>query len=194
MATQPLPRLSVQQYLEIERAAEFRSDYADGKMYARAGGGRNHALIAMAVGARLNLQLRGKPCATAGSDLRLYSKEEKTLTYPDIVVFCEPTPFLDDDRDTLTDATVIVEVLSRSTQNYDRGEKFRAYRTLPSFTEYLLLAQNEIRAEHHVRQPDGTWVFRESKSPDTQIHLAAIGCTLTLGELYERVEFPAVQN
>ena len=189
MATQTFPVLTVQQYLEIERAAEFRSEYIDGQMYAMAGGGRNHALIAMAVGARLDLQLRGKPRATAGSDLRLYSKTEKTLTYPDIVVFCEPAQFLDGDRDTLTDATVIVEVLSKSTQNYDRGEKFRAYRTLPSFAEYLLLAQNEIRAEHHVRQPHGTWLFRESKSPDTQIHLAAIGCTLTLGELYERVEF-----
>lgn len=127
MATQTFPVLTVQQYLEIERAAEFRSEYIDGQMYAMAGGGRNHALIAMAVGARLDLQLRGKPRATAGSDLRLYSKTEKTLTYPDIVVFCEPAQFLDGDRDTLTDATVIVEVLSKSTQNDDRGEKFRAY-------------------------------------------------------------------
>ncbi len=194
MATQPLPRLSVQQYLDIERAAEFRSEYIDGQIYAMAGGGRNHALIAMEIGASLNRQLRGKPCAAAGSNLRLYSKQEKTLTYPDIVVFCEPAQFLDGDRDTLTDATVIVEVLSKSTQDYDRGDKFRTYRTLPSFVEYLLLAQNEIRAEHHVRQPDGTWVFRESKAPDTQIYLAAIGCTLTLGELYERVEFPTAQN
>ncbi len=189
MATQTFPLLTVQQYLDLERAAEFRSEYIDGQIYAMAGGGRNHALIAMEVGSSLNRQLRGKSCAAAGSDLRLYSKQEKTLTYPDIVVFCEPARFLDADRDTLTDATVIVEVLSKSTQNYDRGEKFRAYRTLPSFAEYLLLAQNEIRAEHHVRQPDGTWLFRESKSPDTQIHLAAIGCTLTLGDLYERVEF-----
>lgn len=189
MATQTFPLLTVQQYLELERAAEFRSEYIDGQMYAMAGGGRNHALIAMEVGSSLNRQLRGKPCATAGSDLRLYSKQEKILTYPDIVVFCEPAQFLDGDRDTLTDATVIVEVLSKSTQNYDRGEKFRAYRSLPSFAEYLLLAQNEIRAEHHVRQPDGSWLFREFKAPDAQVHLAAIGCTLTLGELYERVEF-----
>jgi Uma2 family endonuclease len=189
MAIQRLPLLTVTQYLEQERAAQFRSEYIKGEIFAMSGASRHHALIAMAAGARLHEQLRGKPCAVAGSDLRLYCKAEDLLTYPDLVVFCEPVTFVDGDEDTLTDATVIIEVLSRSPQNYDRGEKFRAYRTLPSFAEYLLLAQDQIRAEHHVRQPDGAWLFREHKGPASRIDLASIGCTLHLGSLYERVRF-----
>jgi Uma2 family endonuclease len=189
MSTQPVPRLTVEQYLKIERAAEFRSEYLNGEVVAMAGGERNHALIAMEVGARLNEQLRGRPCAVAGSDLRLYCKPANVLTYPDVVVFCEPASFLDDDVDTLIDAVVLVEVLSRSTQNYDRGEKFRFYRGLPSFSDYLLLAQHEIRAEHHVRQQDGSWLFREFTDPAAEIRLQSIGCRLALGSLYERAEF-----
>ena len=108
----------------------------------------------------------------------------------DIVVFCEPVDFADGDRDTLTDATVIIEVLSRSTQNHDRGEKFRACRTLPSLAEYLLLAQDHVRAEHHVRQPDGAWLFREFREPGSRIELASIGCSLPLGSLYDRAQLP----
>ena len=189
MSTQPIPRLTVEQYLKIEREAEFRSEYLNGEVIAMAGGARNHALIAAAAVARLDEQLRDTPCAVAGSDLRLFCKSANILTYPDVVVFCEPVQFLDDDEDTLVDAVVLIEVLSRSTQNYDRGEKFRYYRELPSFREYLLLAQTEIRAEHHVRQLDGSWVFREITEPDAEIRLDSIGCRLRLGSLYSRVKF-----
>jgi Uma2 family endonuclease len=179
----------VEQYLKIEREAEFRSEYLNGEVVAMSGGTRRHALIAMAAGARLDEQLRGKPCAVAGSDLRLFCRPANILTYPDIVVFCEPAQFLDGDEDTLTDAVVLIEVLSRSTQNYDRGEKFRCCRGLPSFREYLLLAQNEIRAEHDVRQPDGSWLLREIGGPEAKIRLESIGCLLVLGSLHERVKF-----
>ncbi len=179
----------MEQYLEIERAAEFRSEYLNGEVFAMAGGGRKHALIAAAVVARLDEQLGNRPCAVAGSDLRLFCQQAQMLTYPDIVVFCEPAQFLDGDTDTLVDATAIVEVLSPSTQNYDRGEKFRFYRGLPSFSEYLLLAQDAVRAEHHVRQADGSWLFRESGEPEAVIELKSIGCALQLGSLYRKVNF-----
>ena len=188
MATQPLAGLTIEQYLEIDRSADVRSEYINGTMYAMAGGTRNHALIAMEAGARLNEQLRGRPCAVAGSDLRIFCSAARILTYPDLVVFCEPARFLDGDRDTLTDAVLIVEILSASTQNYDRGENFRHYRGLPSFSGYLLLAQDEIRAEHHVRQPDGSWLFRELKDPATDIVLTSIGCVLNLASLYQKAE------
>jgi Uma2 family endonuclease len=113
------------------------------------------------------------------------------FTYPDIVVTCGPDKFLDNRRDTITDATLIVEVLSPSTCNYDRGEKFRYYRALASFREYLLLAQDEIRAEHHVRQTDGSLLFREYKNPSGRLELPSIECELHLESLYERVEFEA---
>lgn len=181
MSTQPPPLLTVEQYLEIERAAEFKSEYLNGEVFAMAGGSANHAYIAANTLARINDQLRGGPCAVAGSDLRLFCRPAGVLTYPDVFVACGPRKYLDGQRDTLLDATVIVEVLSPSTKNYDRGEKFR----------YLLLAQDAIRAEHHVRQDDGSWVFREFNGPDVSIELKSIGCTLRLGDLYEHAEFEA---
>jgi Uma2 family endonuclease len=188
MSTQAIARLTVEQYLEIERAAEFRSEYLNGEVFAMAGGGRKHALIATALGARLDEQLGDRPRFVTASNLRLFCQQAQMLTYPDIVVFCEPAQFLDGDTDTLVDATAIVEVLSPSTQNYDRGEKFRFYRGLPSFSEYLLLAQDAIRAEHHVRQPDDSWLFREKGGLETMIDLKSIGCTLQLGSLYRKVK------
>jgi Uma2 family endonuclease len=181
--------LTVAQYLEIERAADFRSEYVDGEVVAMSGGSRRHALIDMAVGARLDEQLRGRPCAVAGSDLRLYSKPSQILTYPDIVVFCEPAQFLDGDEDTLTDAIVIVEILSKSTRNFDRGEKFHCYRGLPSFQEYILVDQDAIRAEHYVRQSHGAWLMRELSDPEAVLRLDSIGWHLNLGSLYKRIKF-----
>jgi Uma2 family endonuclease len=189
MASQPVARLTVEQYLEIERAAEFKSEYIDGRMYAMAGGGVDHAIIASALIYAISAQLRGRPCVAVGSDLRLFCRSAGMLTYPDVVVFCGPRKLLDDHKDTLTDATVIAEVLSPSTKNYDRGEKFGFYRGLPSFSEYLLIEQNKIHAEHHVRKPDGSWLFREFTGPDAVIELKSIGCQLNLGTIYERAEF-----
>jgi Uma2 family endonuclease len=179
--------VTVEAYLEIERAAEFRSEYIDGEVFAMAGEGVNHAVIAAATGASLGNQLDDQPCAVVGSNLRLFCQRDQVLlTYADVMVFCEPAKFLDGDLDTLVDATVIVEVLSRSTRNYDPGEKFRFYRGLPSFSEYVLLAQDAMRAEHHVRQPDGSWLFREFNGPEAVVELKSIGCQLRLGTLYRK--------
>jgi len=189
MSARPVSYLTPEQYLEIERAAEFRSEYLRGQMYAMSGGTLNHARIVLNVALRLAEQLRGGPCEPAANDLRLYIAREDVYTYPDIVVTCGPVRFQDKHRDSIVDATVIVEVLSSSTRNYDRGEKFRFYRSLDSFSEYLLLAQDTQRAEHHVRQPDGSWLFREFTAQEDVIALRSIGCRLQLESLYERVTF-----
>ncbi|MDP9171024.1 MAG: Uma2 family endonuclease [Acidobacteriota bacterium] len=191
MSTQAVAHLSLEKYLELERRAKERSEYLNGQMFAMAGGTRNHARIVGNTLSQLVEQLRGRPCEAAGGDLRLYSAAHDIFIYPDVVVTCGPDKFLDNRRDTITDATLIVEVLSPSTRSYDRGEKFLFYRSLPSFSEYLLLAQDTILAEHHVRQPDGAWLFREFKSPADEIELTSIGCRLKLESLYERVEFEA---
>jgi Uma2 family endonuclease len=194
MSTLPVTYLTPEQYLEIERGAELRSEYLNGEMFAMAGGTPNHAWIVINTASGLTEQLRGRPCGARTSDLRLYSAKHKMFTYPDIVVTCGPDQLLDARRDTLTDATVIVEVLSPSTKNYDRGEKFLVYRSLPSFSEYLLLSQDTMRAEHHVRQPDGAWLLREFTGPADEIELKSIGCRLQLQSLYERVEFEAATS
>jgi Uma2 family endonuclease len=156
MSTPPVTYLTPEQYLDIESKAEFRSEYINGEMFAMCDATLNHARIVLNTARRLGEQLDGRPCEAFGGDLRLYSAKYKIFTYPDVLVTCRPHRLLDARRDTLTDATVIVEVLSPSTKNYDRSEKFRFYRSLPSFSGYLLLAQDEIRAEHHVRQPDNS--------------------------------------
>jgi Uma2 family endonuclease len=161
-------------------------------MFAMSGGTPNHARIALNTAMKLTEQLRGRPCEAFGADLlRLHIAKYNISTYPDVLVTCGPKQLLDARRDTLTDATVIVEVLSPSTRAYDSGEKFRIYRSLPSFSEYLLLAQDEMRAEHHASQPDNSWLFREFTGPADEIELKSIGCHLQLQSLYERVEFEA---
>lgn len=189
MSTQSIPFLSPEQYLEIERAAEFRSEYIKGHVFAMAGGTWNHIRITSNTLFRLSQQLQGRHCMASGSDLRVFCPGHEVLTYPDVVVNCGAPQFLDKSHDTLTDATVIIEVLSPSTKFYDRGEKFLFYRSLPSFSEYLLLSQDKIFAEHYRRQPDGAWLLREFNSSTDEIELTSIGCRLLLGSLYERVEF-----
>jgi Uma2 family endonuclease len=194
MSTQPLPFLTVEEYLAIEREADFRSEYLNGEVFAMARGTYNHALVATNVSRIIGDQLRGTHCNVTGSDVRLFCKPANMMTYPDLIVSCKPRQFHDAHRDTLTDATVIIEVLSPSTRNYDRGEKFRFYRGLPSFTEYLLLEQDSYRAEQYVKQPDRSWVFREFEGPETVIELGSIDCRFPLGPLYDGVEFPAPVN
>lgn len=189
VSTQTVPYLTPEQYLEIERAAETRSEYLAGTMYSMAGTSVNHAFIVTAATVSLYSQLQGRKCTAFATDLRLFVRKHNLITYPDVFVTCPPFQLLDGRQDTLVDATVIVEVLSPSTKNYDRGEKFLFYRALPSFSEYLLLAQDEVRAEHHVRQADGSWLLRDYSAASDEIELKSISCRLRLADVYERVEF-----
>ena len=183
MSTQAIPTSTVEQYLEVERKAEFRSEYLNGQVYAMSGGTLDHARIVRNALAQFSARLRGSRCEAVGADLRLFCSRYNVFTYPDVLVTCGLHRFLDDRLDTITDAALIVDA--------HRRERFRYYRSLESFSEYLLLAQDTIRAEHHVRQPDGSWLFREFTSPANEIQLNSIGCRLNLESLYERVEFEA---
>jgi Uma2 family endonuclease len=191
MSTQANTYLTPEQYLAIERAAEIRHEFVDGGMFAMSGGTMNHALVVSNALFQLMSQLPGGKCRAVANDLRLFSQTHRVFTYPDIVVTCGPPVFLDPRRDTIVDATAIIEVLSPSTKSYDRGDKFAFYRSLPSFADYLLLGQDEVRAEHHARQADGSWLLREFTSRGDQIKLVSIGCSVNLGSVYENVEFAA---
>jgi Uma2 family endonuclease len=189
MSTQAVPYLTPEQYLEIERAAESRSEYLGGAMYAMAGASRNHGRIVGNAFAFLHGQLKGHECEPAMADQRLAIPSHHLITYPDVFVTCGPDQYFDDRKDTLADATLIIEVLSVSTKNYDRREKFFFYRALPSFREYLLIAQDRVFVEHHIRRPDGAWLMREYTSLSDGIDLTSIGCNLKLDAVYARVEF-----
>lgn len=189
MSTQPTPYLTPQQYLETERAAEFRSEYFNGVMYSMSGGSWRHDRIAGDVFGMFRAQLRGRECSVASSSFRLQVSPEGIYTYPDITVFCGAPKFADQHTDMITDATLIVEVLSPSTENYDRGFKVEQYRRLASLSDYLLISQDRVHIEHYTRQPDLSWLMRETSDRDSVIALPSIECTLPVAEAYERVNF-----
>jgi len=190
MAVHSKPYLSPQDYLAIERASETKSEYLDGEMVAMAGASRWHNLIVLNVGAELRAQLKQRPCEVYSNDQRVQILATGLYTYPDVVVSCAEPRFEDDEMDTLLNPTVIVEVLSSSTEGYDRGTKFEHYRTLESLAEYLLVSQDKHLVEQFVRQEAGAWRFTAASGLASVVDLPSIGCTLALSEVYDKVTLP----
>jgi len=189
MPLEPKPYITPEQYLEIERAAEFRSEYFDGEMFAMSGGTLDHATIKENLATTLSLQLRGSQCRSASSDLRLQTHGGGPCFYPDIVVFCGKPKLSDARRDMLTDATVIIEILSPSTERYDRTFKLEHYRMLASLRDYIVIAQDRVSVEHKTRQSDNSWEMRETSDLDAVVQLPSIECSFRVADVYYRVEF-----
>jgi len=176
------------EYLEIERKAEIKSEYIAGRMYAMAGVSRAHSLIAGNLFSELHAQVRGRNCEVHSADMRVKISPTSIYTYPDIAAVCGEARFEDTHIDTLLNPMVIVEVLSPSTEAYDRGEKFAHYRRLESLREYVLVAQNKMRVEHFRREGE-EWILSEISEPEGTLHLPAIDCHVALAAIYEKVEF-----
>ncbi len=191
MSSQPKTFITPEEYLAIERKAEYKSEYFNGEMFAMAGASERHVLIVTNVVAELRGQLRRRPCTVYSTDLRVRVSPTGLYTYPDVVVVCGQPQFADDQRDTLLNPTLIVEVLSESTKDYDRGGKFEHYRSLASLNEYVLIAQDKHHVEHFVRQPDNRWLLSETNRLEDTIHLSSIDCDLALAEVYDKVELSA---
>lgn len=187
MATQPKTFLPVEDYLAGERVSDTKHEYYAGEVFAFAGGSEQHNLIAGNVYASLHSQLRKRSCTVYPSDMRVSIPRTGLYTYPDVVAVCGAAQFEDQERDTLLNPTIIVEVLSPSTEMYDRGKKFQNYRTINTLAEYLLVAQDAYRIEHYVRQPDQQWLLSEATSLDQTIELPSITCSLALADVYEKV-------
>jgi len=190
LTARPEVYISVEEYLARERAAETRSEYYAGEMFAMAGGSRAHNLIAGNLFASLHQQLRRRPCTVYPSDMRVKVSESGLYTYPDVTAVCDPEQFEDARQDTLLNPALVVEVLSPSTESYDRGRKAQNYRTVASLQEYLLITQDAYHVEQFVRQPDGQWLFSEADGLDAVLPLPSIGCELRLADVYEKVELP----
>ena len=182
------PRYTPEQYLALDRKADYKSEYINGHVIAMAGASQRHNLIAGNLYREVSQQLRGRPCEAYISDMRVKVGLTGLYTYPDVVMVCGDIHFEDGDNDTLLNPTAIVEVLSTSTEAYDRGEKFAHYRRLESLQEYLLVAQDKVRIEHYVRQGPH-WVLSEVSDPQDTVHLAAIDCTIALQDVYDKVQF-----
>ena len=191
MSSQRTTLLTPEEYLEIERRAERKSEYFQGEMFAMAGASFAHVVIVGNLGRELGNRLEAGPCSVYSSELRLRVAPNGLFTYPDVMVICGGPEFADDRTDTVANPVLIVEVLSESAQAYDRGKKFDQYRTLPSLREYLLVAQDAPRIEQWIRQPDDNWLRAETSGRDASIQLASVDCVLLLSEVYDKIEWPA---
>ncbi|MEP0916146.1 Uma2 family endonuclease [Leptolyngbya sp. DQ-M1] len=187
MQTQ-VKRVSPEEYLELERKAEFRSEYRNGEMIPMTGGTANHNTIFINWCALLKSQLRGKNAKVFGGDLRLWIPDYQLYTYPDVMVIEGAPIFLDDRKDTVTNPTLIIEVLSKSTEEYDRSAKFKMYRSIPQFQEYVLINQYQIEVEHYTKTAEG-WLLREYGADAESTVLRSLGIELTIADLYEGVTF-----
>ncbi|MEA3416681.1 MAG: Uma2 family endonuclease [Thermodesulfobacteriota bacterium] len=182
------PRVTYEEYLALERKAERKSEYFNGEIFAMAGASPQHVLIVTNVVSELRSQLKTRPCTVYSTDLRLKVNATGLYTYPDVIVVCGEPQFDDDHKDTLLNPTLIVEALSESTKDYDRGGKFEQYRMIESFVEYVLIAQNKRHVEHFVRQADNRWLLSETNRPEDTLELSSIACNLMLTEVYDKVE------
>lgn len=189
MVAQRKPIWTEESYLAFERASEIRHEYVHGEVYAMAGASVKHNMITQNIAGSLHSQLRGKPCSAMSSDMRVKTPT-RMYSYPDVVVVCGQ-PILDDTQhvDTLLDPTLIVEVLSPSTEAFDRGKKFTHYQSMASLQEYLLIAQDEPRIDHFRRQADGKWLLESYTQLTDHSPLTSIDCTLSLADVYDKVTF-----
>jgi Uma2 family endonuclease len=179
--------VSEEEYLARERAGDTKHEYHRGTIVAMVGASREHNLIVTGTLVSLGVQLRKRPCELYPSDMRLRIAVQGKYLYPDVTVVCGEPQFADDYVDNLLNPTVIIEVLSPSTEANDRGEKFESYRMVESLREYLLIAQDRYHIAHFVRQADSSWLMKEAAGPEAVIRLQSIGCELPLSEVYEKV-------
>ena len=187
MSVQPQTRHTIEEYLDLERSTELKHEYYRGEVFAMGGASYAHTVVVGNLAREIGQQLKGKPCRVSPTDLRIRVGDSGLYTYPDIVVVCGPAQ-LEQPGDTLINPTVILEVLSESTEAYDRGRKFELYQSIASLTDYLLVAQDTPRIEHFQRQPGGHWLYTAENRVEAGLTIASIGCELTLAEVYDKVE------
>ena len=174
------------EYIALERKATLKSEYINGEIFAMSGASNAHNLITLDIGTELNIQLRERQCLVYTNDMRVRTSPSGSYFYPDVVVVCGKPHFEDNAFDTLLNPVLVMEVLSPSTEVYDKGEKFRHYQELASLREYILVSQDRIRVEHY-RLTETQWVQTEFQAREDVLPLASIGCELLLQDIYRRV-------
>lgn len=190
MSAPPKPKLTAREYLELERCAQFKSEFFKGEIFAMSRVNREHNRIKENLVGELGTRLKGGPCQTYSSDQRVLVEATGLYTYPDIVILCGPGTYDPADRDTLTNPTAIIEVLSPSTERYDRGAKFRNYQQIPSLIEYVLVTQDEAVCERFVRQADGSWALVSFVELTATLVFTSIPARIPLTDIYAGVAFP----
>lgn len=192
-ALEQLRQYTPEEYLELERKAEYKSEYINGYIYAMAGTSENHNQITFNLSLAIGSQIRDRPCYAYAADRQIKVEETGLYAYPDLVALCGERQRVQNSLDTLLNPQVIIEVLSPSTEAYDRGEKFAHYRRIPSLTEYVMIAQDRMRVERYVRQGE-QWLMTELSDSESILRLESIGCEIPLAEIYAKVDFPPEAN
>lgn len=189
MASNPISEFTAEQYLALDRAAEFRSEFVHGRILAMAGGSNAHALIQGNLFAELHVALRSTACRPFGSDSRVMVSDE-AYVYPDVTVVCTKQQSTGPDKDLLIDPVAIFEVLSPSTEKYDRSVKSRLYRGIDSLRDYILVSQEEIYIEQFTRAPNGVWTVRDYLDLGDELKIDSIGVSIPLQRIYDQVDIP----
>jgi Uma2 family endonuclease len=188
MATAALNRYTPEEYLALERHAEFRSEYLNGRIIAMTGGSPEHADVVLNIGSELRSRLRPRGCRVFVNDVKARITSKAGYVYPDVMAVCGKAKFLNTRPRTLLNPNLVIEVLSETTENYDRGEKFEAYRAIESLREYVLVDSRRVYVERYVRQGD-FWVLSVEGDLEATLHLTSVECELSLREIYADVEF-----
>ncbi len=179
------------EYLDFERRSEHKHEYLAGRVFAIAGASPNHNLICANMIRALGERLRSRPCAIMTSDQHVYVEPTELGTYPDVTVLCGQGKYHKDFPQSLVNPTMVVEVLSPSTEAYDRGAKFDHYRRIETLREYVLVSTDRLAVDHYLREADGTWRLTTSRGLDGQLRLPSVDATVPLAELYENIELVA---
>jgi Uma2 family endonuclease len=178
-----------EEYLVLEEKADHKSEYFNGEVFAMAGGSYNHNVIAGNINAALNQFAESKPCVAFTSDMRVLVKANGLYTYPDAMLVCGQVEFAEGRNDTITNPFIIVEVLSKSTRDYDRGFKFESYRLIETLQDYLLIDQERVHVEYFHKLEDGRWVLIETNLPEAELTLQTINFTLAISRIYHKVDW-----
>lgn len=190
MSAVPAPKfISIDEYLLLEESAEAKHEYYEGEVFAMAGGTIAHNRIVRNTLTSLDNFLKGKDCEVFPSDLKIHNQANSLFTYPDISIVCDKAEHWNERNDTITNPVVIIEVLSKKTKNYDRGEKFKLYRSLSSLKEYILISSQEILIEKYTRQSMAFWNFTETGNSEEKFQIEAVGFSCSIKELYRNVSF-----
>lgn len=191
MAQAFYPFFTHQEYLDYEETATYRSEYREGHIYMMAGGSDTHNLVSSNIFAEIRQKIRGRKCRAYISDMKVFVKSSDFFTYPDVMALCGEPNFVQGRNDVITNPSVIFEVLSKSTQTYDRSGKFELYKGLESLQQYVLIEQKKVWVESYTRQPDQSWTLDVYSSLEDVLPLPTIETELPITYIYEQVEFPA---
>lgn len=189
MKPNPIRKMTPEEFLAFERASDVKHEYIGGQIVAMGGAKRNHNIVSINLGSELNRIIEEKDCEAYLADMRVFLPSTNEYAYPDISVVCGEPVFQDEVLDTLVNPLLIVEVLSDSTEAYDRGLKFRLYRSVKSLREYVIVSQNQPRIEKYVKKGDGFWVLSETAGIDSELLLESIGSAVLLSRIYRKINF-----